>query len=241
MLFPCPECDREISSRAVACPYCGCPISAAEVAAMQQPESRNDPDKSGVSDVSHAPPPSRWRTNNPSPWARWAARTIDTFVVGVSLTFLIVFVAVAVLPGETANALLSGPLFSNSALAGIMVAVLVVPFIGFTIGLWGSSLGKWVMGIHVAQVDGTPIGLSRAIFREVNVFFIGLGMAIPIVTLVTQVMAYKRLKESNNTNWDEANGSVVLYLNHTWLTRFRAAVGIILTSILAGVLASISP
>lgn len=240
MLFPCPECGLEISTRAVACPHCGCPIGSAAVAAMQQPASPNAPDKSGISALSHAPPPARWRTNNPSPWARWAARTIDTIVIGVSLTFLIGFVAVAVLPGETASALLSGPMFSNSALAGIMVSVLVVPFIGFTVGLMGSSLGKWVMGIHVAQADGTPIGVSRAMLREVNLFIIGLGMAIPIVTLVTQVMAYNRLKESNNTNWDEANGSVVRYLNHTWLTRCRAAVGIILTSILVGVLSAIS-
>ncbi len=26
-MITCPECDREISSRAEACPHCGCPIS----------------------------------------------------------------------------------------------------------------------------------------------------------------------------------------------------------------------
>ena len=27
-LVKCPDCERDVSSRAVACPYCGCPISA---------------------------------------------------------------------------------------------------------------------------------------------------------------------------------------------------------------------
>lgn len=25
-LIPCPDCDREISAKAVACPHCGCPV-----------------------------------------------------------------------------------------------------------------------------------------------------------------------------------------------------------------------
>ncbi len=26
-LIPCPECKREVSTRAIACPACGCPIA----------------------------------------------------------------------------------------------------------------------------------------------------------------------------------------------------------------------
>ena len=30
MMIKCPECGKEISSKAVSCPHCGCPISAAQ-------------------------------------------------------------------------------------------------------------------------------------------------------------------------------------------------------------------
>ncbi len=36
MLISCPECSEEISSRAVSCPYCGCPEEEIEEAARRE-------------------------------------------------------------------------------------------------------------------------------------------------------------------------------------------------------------
>ncbi len=36
MLIQCPECKKEVSSRSVACPYCGCPIAGSRVQTIEK-------------------------------------------------------------------------------------------------------------------------------------------------------------------------------------------------------------
>lgn len=66
-LIDCPECGREVSTAAAACPYCGYPV-AAEMAKVQPTDSRNPEKNSGQ--AAHSAPhdtllaevrPSWWR------------------------------------------------------------------------------------------------------------------------------------------------------------------------------------
>jgi tellurium resistance protein TerD len=38
-LISCPECSREISDKAAACPHCGCPVEKETVAVIEPPET----------------------------------------------------------------------------------------------------------------------------------------------------------------------------------------------------------
>lgn len=70
-LINCPECNKEISDKAVACPNCGCPAS--EFA--QQPEdTRSEVDK--IADEIFWEKPNRW-IKNPKLLARRAGISVE--------------------------------------------------------------------------------------------------------------------------------------------------------------------
>jgi hypothetical protein len=81
--------------------------------------------------------------------------------------------------------------------------LIVIPFNALTIGLTGLSLGKWIFGIRVTR-DGAPMGPLRALRREFAVFFKGLGLGVPLVSLFTLVGSYSALSDKRITPWDKA-------------------------------------
>jgi uncharacterized RDD family membrane protein YckC len=95
-----------------------------------------------------------------------------------------------------------------SAFLGFIYAILGGALV---IGLTSSSFGKWLMGIRVVDTSHRPIGVVRALMRELLVWVKGLGFGIPFVTLVTLVMAYRRLDGDAITSWDDKLRLVVLH------------------------------
>jgi hypothetical protein len=47
-----------------------------------------------------------------------------------------------------------------------------------------------------------PIGLARAFQREARVFVSGLGLGLPLVSLLTLISSYQTLKREKAANWD---------------------------------------
>ena len=55
----------------------------------------------------------------------------------------------------------------------------------------------------MSDPDGSPIGGPRALRREFLVWCRGLGLGVPIISLVTLIVAFKRLKRRGTTSRDE--------------------------------------
>jgi uncharacterized RDD family membrane protein YckC len=250
MLIECPECGRSVSSHAPACPQCGYPLGDIAVAppappapsppalpssrALQppppEPEWRGEPVASShhgagrepSTKSSLSPPPSQWREAPPAPWSRLAARMLDMLLF--SVTIWVVVGAVFASGG------LPKPLqqvSDSSMYSGLLMLPILMPFMALCIGATGSTPGKWAFGIRVVNGDGYPAGFGRALHREIGVWVYGLGLGIPIVTLVTQVIAYQTLKRTGSSSWDAETHTSVRYLNHTLLTRLRAAAAVL--------------
>jgi uncharacterized RDD family membrane protein YckC len=125
---------------------------------------------------------------------------------------------------------LPGPLQTiadSSVVSGVLILPLLMPFMALCIGATGSTPGKWAFGVRVLNSDGSPAGFGTALHRELGVWVYGLGLGIPIVTLVTQVIAYQTLTRNGRSSWDEGSHTTVRYFNHTLLTRLRAAAAVI--------------
>lgn len=263
-LSQCFDCGGPVSTRAAACPRCGCPVEMRNVQTsfdpivaedrpnpvVQQPQvaeielvepieplkgvsPRPSAAQSLTASIQRMDPPAfevpkvRWRTSNPAAWSRYLARTLDILLFVQPLSLCLWGLASLMLTPErfqeaAANSFLTGPL------SGIGLLVLIIPLNAAFIGWSGSSPGKFLFGVKVLDGSYLPIGLKNALGREVLVYLQGLGMGVPIVSLFTQIAAYKRVTNSGTAAWDESDGYVCLYRNHTWGTRLLWATGLLL-------------
>lgn len=226
-LKPCFECGHPISSRAAACPHCGCPVEQEVIASATSPAA--PPSKQVVS-VAEQPassaelppridleahaavlPPIDWRSEPVRPWRRLAARFFDINFVGA----LIIFAAsefVAGVFGLAAHAAIFGSEFmTNQFLAAIVsVAICVVP-IAYITGALGTTPGKFLFGVRVMNPAGRPLGFKGALRRETEVWTEGLGLGVPIVNLVMMAKSRSQLQKAGHSNWDRPDVSIVEY------------------------------
>jgi hypothetical protein len=148
------------------------------------------------------------------PWLRYFARMIDIVVSGMAMLFLI-DVVLAVVNQDMSKAFTE---FLGQSGAGLIVPVLAMFPNALMIGFTGATIGKWLFGIRVTRVDGQPIGVGNALRREALVWFRGLGIGFPLVSLFTLIRAYSRLKDEGRTTWDRDMSLSVQYRSHTIFT-----------------------
>lgn len=74
---------------------------------------------------------------------------------------------------------------------------------------WGTTPGKWLLKTTITDFEGKKPTYSRALKRSFTVWWRGLGLGIPIVTLITQVDSYNKLKKETQTPWDRDGKFVV--------------------------------
>ncbi|HTN97689.1 MAG TPA: RDD family protein [Nordella sp.] len=186
----------------------------------------------------------QWVDTAPHPWRRYFARYLDYLLWSMALLFLLsiglasvnapMFLRLVSLMEGTGG----GPI--AMVLGNILVLVLgiVLALIpnAVLIGLTGGNLGKWLFGICVLSETDRPIGIIQAFKREGRVLFYGLGLGVPIVSLVTMILAYQKLKKDGATSWDQALAVKVVHRKNGVAQYIGFAVGLILLIGLFGVL-----
>ncbi len=150
-----------------------------------------------------------WTDLSPHPWRRLGARLLDLQIfaaVGFFLAGVVLYLVdpdlVDRLFGEGASPLVS-------LLMSWLAAAVAVPFNALSIGLTGGSIGKWLFGVRVVNREGRPIGLIRALMRELRVLVMGLGLNLPIITLFAMFSARGDLEDRGDTAWDVIQDNVV--------------------------------
>lgn len=137
------------------------------------------------------------------PWVRYWARTVDMLVAMVLVGFVAGLVELQV--GEEFEALLG---------FAILLSTLLVAPLWFA--LIGTTPGKALFHIRVRNRDGSRLSFGRAFGRRLSVLIRGEGLGIPILSLVTHIMAYSRLNNHGVTSWDESSGFVVTHRPVDW-------------------------
>jgi uncharacterized RDD family membrane protein YckC len=138
----------------------------------------------------------------PHPWRRYFARMVDVVINGLVMWVLLGVVLGAV-DQDVATAFSSQFSGSQNRVAAEMLTLVLVMFPNaLMIGFAGATVGKWLFGVRVTREDGQPIGVGAALWREVLVWFRGMGIGFPIVTLFTLIKAYRTLKNDGRTTWD---------------------------------------
>jgi uncharacterized RDD family membrane protein YckC len=172
-----------------------------------------------------------WHLDPQHPWRRWLARLIDHFSMGL-LAYVVLAIAIYSWSDDIAA---SEVLLSNNLVASMAVALLCVPLCALCIGLSGTTPGKWCAGVRVTAREGGTLGLRRALRRELRVWATGLGLGIPLVSQMCELIAWSDLARSKHMAWDEALGAVVQYRDPSlWGTvRLAIAAALVLALIAA--------
>jgi hypothetical protein len=124
------------------------------------------------------------------PWVRWLARGFDNSVVGCGLL------------------LAAGPLpVVYALLAGAALGALV--FNPLQLWMFGTTIGKAILGVSVEREDGARPSIGQAFGREWLCLLKGLGLCLPVVSFITGIVGYSKLVAEGTTSWDAASGLVV--------------------------------
>lgn len=148
--------------------------------------------------------PSGWRDRKPHPWRRYLARQFDTVVSGLLGLVVLEFGLSAADPELGAR--FAGLLTKTQGMLLSTAVIVVLATIGnaVLIGLSGTSIGKWMFGIKVLTKDGRPIGVFRAFVREVRVAVMGMGLGLPLLSLIAGIAGFAKLTAEGATGWDKA-------------------------------------
>lgn len=146
--------------------------------------------------------PAGWTATEISPWRRYGARMLDTSTSGLIGVIAIAFAwfVLAPISAERFFSLLSG--VSGRFADGIISTMIAGLVNGILIGATGSSIGKAIFGIKVLTPHNEPIGIMAGWVREAKVWVIGLGLGIPVISLFTLIISYRRLTKKGETPWD---------------------------------------
>lgn len=138
-----------------------------------------------------------------SPAARLWARLLDTWLLaGLSAAAI----------GLLFPMLFKAPLFEGSG-GDLFLSVFVLPFAlaadALILALFGSTLGKALVGIRVETLDGRPLS-AIAFARSARIYVQGFWLGFPLLNLVGMAKAKDRLVNKGATAWDEAVGARVI-------------------------------
>jgi uncharacterized RDD family membrane protein YckC len=100
------------------------------------------------------------------------------------------------------------------ALGSIVLLVLqLVPWFiaeSILIHRFGTTPGKWLMGLRVVNVDGSPLSLAAATLRSFRILVGGIGFGWGLLALFCQAFSYFSIRRLGNPLWDHAGGHRVV-------------------------------
>jgi hypothetical protein len=153
-----------------------------------------------------------WSSEPVRPWRRLFERSFDTFLGGLIGAALFGSAFFQIAPRE-ANEFFwiletarGGPY-----LDAFLTILFSLPVNALFLGLTGWTAGKLLFGVRPVRRDLRPLGFFTALRREIYLWGTGYGFGLPIVSLLTVIFAYRRLRRTRSTLWDNAFDVVVLH------------------------------
>ncbi len=159
------------------------------------------PDGSESAGNASQPAPNELRSltgdDHAGPWHRYFARMIDLTLIGLLVSF----------PAGYALAFLFPESFTAIASNGFLLSALLMPIVlvaeAIVFGLFGATPGKALLKISVVRLHGPPLGFIGYLRRQVGVWFSGIGLGVPLISLFTMLHQRSRVAEGRPAGYDE--------------------------------------
>ena len=153
------------------------------------------------------------RTSEPRPWSRLGARLFDYAIWGIVLALLLSELRGAGLIPENVAFYLGHPLVAPMLITGTWVAVETLLMASL-----GTTPGKWLFGCYLQFSISDAYAnrsmqsqLLRAFKRSLRVWWEGMGCGFPLLAPILIAIAYERVIENQETDWDFAQDCLATY------------------------------
>ena len=128
------------------------------------------------------------------PWRRFFARGMDLFLLRVLRLCLFTL-------------LLRANVTRFSGVEKWILELLdwaaLVPLEAFCLSRWGTTPGKWLMGLRLEHVSGRRLTFQEALWRAAEVFFRGEGGTVPLLSLYRNWKSYRAVMDTQEgAPWD---------------------------------------
>lgn len=133
----------------------------------------------------------------PRPWIRFWARMIDYSLLYLIFTFISSYLGALFLPVQ--------PLF------GMLILFIWIFVETLLIITWGTTPGKWLLCITLRNEFQHKLSFSDALNRSFSVWWLGMGAGLPIVFLITVIVAAVKLSNTGMTSWDRRSNYRVFH------------------------------
>ncbi len=167
------------------------------------------------------------------PWKRFVARILDYALWGGLMTFLLyVILRLRPLQGNFTRTLLT-----------IGCGFMFVPIEALMLHIWGTTPGKWAMGISLEAVQGGNLCYRAALRRSWQVFSSGMGFSIPYLRIMCNVHKYCVLTGRSMTHfarYNEINPPEEMYWDEETEILYRPARWIGITALIAAYVTLVS-
>lgn len=144
------------------------------------------------------------------PWERWAARIID-FTLEV---YIIDILAAIILDNSTYNSI-------PTSTGSIIYAPFAFLIDSAVYAATGGTLGKWLFGVKVVkQTNSAKISAGEYFYRNLRVYWGGLGLGIPLVSFFTTITQYNRVSKGEPATYDDILKMKSVEHNKKWYKTF---------------------
>jgi uncharacterized RDD family membrane protein YckC len=129
----------------------------------------------------------------PYPWRRYFARMLDLSIYGLPWIMLCRFVFRWQAESSISNTFIN-------LLVPWLVVLLLEPVL---LSKFGTTIGKWIFGITLSDMNGDKITYENALYRTFGVFGIGVGYSIPLYNFYRLYKSYDTCQNNRLLEWDE--------------------------------------
>lgn len=149
-----------------------------------------------------------WDNYTPSgpqvrPWVRFWARSADLVVWATTVSVMVGLLFPEWLD-ENDTGLGMALLVSNLFAESLMLSV------------WGTTPAKWILGMRLRDHRGKKLNYGAALRRSFHVLVRGQGLGIPLISLITHIVACNNLSNHGITTWDRDGGITVSHQTIPW-------------------------
>ncbi|MDX2164230.1 MAG: RDD family protein, partial [Gammaproteobacteria bacterium] len=149
--------------------------------------------------------------NNARPWVRFWARGLDISLYSLIITFAFPSLVNFSIYMQEHIAIQWYSFFQQIAALGLISLAVYIIFESLLLSTFGTTLGKWLFRVSLKTADDKKLSFTLALKRTFLMYFRGLALLLPFLSIITLIYAYASLSSSGSTSWDKECHTVITH------------------------------